>query len=197
MVPYTISSGIFLGRWLISNIYHIFFYLYKKASKDKLFSQWSVFVPHSDEFKDPRPLCRRLLFCPAKIILWAWLHPLLSPSCRDVILLSVVLLAEWSYNACVRFVELKFFVLSHQPGNCYFVRPLSSMCWLSNSLSLIDTAQQILSPFLTCSLIRNVAGNLVCPSFILWCCVIVATTNILLSDLRKTITCDKNLELLD
>ena len=44
-------------------------------------------------------------------------------SSHDVILLSVVLLVEWNYNACVRFVELKLFVLPHQPGNCYFVRP--------------------------------------------------------------------------
>ena len=109
-------------------------------------------------------------------------------SSHDVILLSVALLAEWNYNAFVRFVELKLFVLPHQPGNCYFV---------SYSLSLVDIVQQILSPFLTCSLIRNVAGNLVCPSFILWCCVIIATTNILLSDLHKTIKCDKILELLD
>ena len=125
------------------------------------------------------------MISPPSLSLLSWRHSVVSS-----------FTAEWSYNACVRFVELKFFVLSHQPGYCYFVRPLSSMCWLSNSLSLIDIAQQILSPLLTCSLIRNVAGNLVCPSFILWYCVIVATTNILLSDLHKTITCDKNLELL-
>ena len=38
------------------------------------------------------------------------------PSSHDVILFSVVLLAEWNYNACVRFVELKLFVLPINQG---------------------------------------------------------------------------------
>ena len=44
-------------------------------------------------------------------------------SSQDVTLLSVALLAECNDNAYVRFVELKLFVLPHQPVNCYMVRP--------------------------------------------------------------------------